>query len=157
MPDIVDPLKRKVMMAGIRSKNTRSEMLIRQALFAKGYRYRLHQKNLPGKPDLILPKYRAAIFVNGCFWHCHDCHLFKWPTTREDFWKNKILSNKARDAINKNALLQAGWRVLLVWECALKGKTRRNLEELIAEIEAWISGKLSELTISGRDEGHHHV
>ncbi|PJD93376.1 MAG: very short patch repair endonuclease [Legionella sp.] len=153
MPDIVDQLKRKEMMAGIRNKDTRPEMIIRKELFAKGYRYRLHQKELPGKPDMILPKYRAAILINGCFWHCHDCHLFKWPQTRREFWENKILSNKARDEINRISLLQAGWRILIVWECALKGKTKLDRVRLIDEIEAWIVSDSDYVNICGHNIG----
>lgn len=153
MSDIVDQLKRKEMMAGIRNKNTRPEMIIRKELFARGYRYRLHQKELAGKPDLILPKYRAAIFINGCFWHCHDCHLFKWPQTRKEFWENKILSNKARDEINKNVLLQTGWRILIVWECALKGKTKLDRVRLIDEIETWIVSGSDYFNICGHNIG----
>ncbi|MCW8449757.1 very short patch repair endonuclease [Legionella quinlivanii] len=151
MPDIVDRLKRKEMMAGIRNKNTKPEMIIRKELFARGYRYRLHQKELAGKPDLILPKYRSAIFINGCFWHCHDCHLFKWPQTRKEFWENKILSNKARDEMNKNTLLQAGWRILIVWECALKGKTKLDCVQLIDEIESWIVSDSDYVNICGHN------
>lgn len=153
MSDIVDQLKRKEMMAGIRNKNTRPEMIIRKELFARGYRYRLHQKELAGKPDLILPKYRAAIFINGCFWHCHDCHLFKWPQTRKEFWENKILSNKARDEINKSVLLQTGWRILIVWECALKGKTKLDRVRLIDEIETWIVSGSDYFNICGHNIG----
>jgi DNA mismatch endonuclease, patch repair protein len=97
MADIVPKAKRSEMMAGIRGKNTRPEMLVRRALHAHGYRFRLHRKDLPGKPDIVLPKYRAVIFVHGCFWHGHDCHLFKWPKTREDFWIQKIKNNQERD------------------------------------------------------------
>lgn len=140
MTDIVDPQKRKFMMAGIRNKNTSPEMMIRRALFARGYRYRLHQKSLPGNPDLVLPKYKAAIFINGCFWHCHDCHLFKWPQTRKAFWEKKISSNKTRDEQNRFALLLGGWRILVVWECALKGKRRQDPVALIAAVESWLSG-----------------
>lgn len=153
MSDIVDQLKRKEMMAGIRNKNTQPEMVIRKGLFAKGYRYRLHKKGLVGKPDMILPKYRAAIFINGCFWHCHDCHLFKWPQTRKEFWENKILSNKARDEVNKISLMQSGWRILIVWECALKGKTKLDLVRLIDEIESWIVSNSDYVTICGPNKG----
>ncbi len=90
MPDVVSRAKRGEMMSGIRGKNTKPELVIRSALHRAGYRFRLHTRSLPGKPDLVLPKYRAAIFVNGCFWHGHDCHLFKWPGTRKDFWRAKI-------------------------------------------------------------------
>lgn len=149
MADVVNQLKRKEMMAGIRNKNTRPEMLIRKALFARGYRYRLHHKSLPGKPDIVLSRYKATIFINGCFWHCHDCHLFKWPQSRTAFWKTKIDANKARDAKTKTALLAAGWRILVVWECALKGKTRQQPQDVFDQIEAWISSSTPYQVICG--------
>ena len=99
MADIVDKKTRSKMMAGIKGKNTKPEMLIRKALFAKGLRYRLHDKNLPGKPDLVFPKYKAVIFVQGCFWHGHDCHLFKWPTSNKEYWRNKINRNREVDKL----------------------------------------------------------
>ncbi|HAT2126354.1 TPA: DNA mismatch endonuclease Vsr [Legionella pneumophila] len=155
MPDVVCSSKRKEMMAGIRNKDTKPEMIIRKALFAKGYRYRLHRKNLPGKPDIILPKYRTIIFINGCFWHCHDCHLFKWPQTRKEFWETKILSNKARDEENKDALLKSGWRILVIWECSLKGKMKLDFAQLINEIDSWITSTLVYGNISGLYEDIH--
>jgi DNA mismatch endonuclease, patch repair protein len=100
------------MMAGIGPANTKPEMLIRRGLHALGYRYRLHVKGLPGKPDLVFPGRRAAIFVHGCFWHGHDCTLFRWPATREDFWRNKIAGNINRDRKTAALLLDQGWRVL---------------------------------------------
>ena len=108
--DIVAPAVRSRMMAGIRAKHTRPELLIRRGLHACGFRFRLHQRNLPGKPDLVLAKYHAAIFVNGCFWHCHDCELFRWPASREAFWRRKLLSNRESDKVVRNELLQAGWQ-----------------------------------------------
>lgn len=125
-------------MSGIKGKNTKPEILIRKALHKKGYRYRLHDKKLLGKPDIILSKYRAVILVNGCFWHGHDCHLFKWPSTRPDFWKNKIEGNKLRDAKVRGFLSNAGWKVLTVWECALKGKARLDLDQVVETIEYWL-------------------
>lgn len=121
MTDIVDTKTRSRMMSGICGKNTKPEIYVRQALHASGFRYRLHRKDLPGKPDIVLPRYHAVIFVNGCFWHGHNCRLFKWPQTRPDFWYAKISGNKERDHRNTNALLNQGWRVFIVWECALKG------------------------------------
>ena len=93
-------------------------MIIRRGLHARGFRYRLHERRLPGRPDLILPKYHAVIFVNGCFWHGHECALFKWPKTREEFWREKIGSNIARDKASSEALNGAGWRIAVVWERA---------------------------------------
>ena len=121
MTDVVSPQVRSRMMSGIRGKNTRPELLIRRRLHRLGYRYRLHSSKLPGKPDLVFPRYRAVIFVNGCFWHGHDCHLFKWPSSRAEWWRAKITRTRATDAASRKALAQAGWRILDVWECALKG------------------------------------
>lgn len=107
-------------MSGIRGKNTKPEWLVRRGLHARGFRYRLHPKDLPGTPDLVLPKYKAAIFVHGCFWHGHNCRLFKWPSTRQEFWRQKIEGNVARDARATNSLIEMGWRVATVWECGLR-------------------------------------
>jgi DNA mismatch endonuclease (patch repair protein) len=102
MPDIVNPETRSRFMSGIKNANTKPEIQIRQLLHHAGFRYRLHNAALPGKPDLWLARYRAVIEVNGCFWHGHDCHLFKLPSTRTDFWQTKIASNRARDARHLN-------------------------------------------------------
>lgn len=141
MADIVSPEKRSQMMAGIKGRDTRPEMLVRRALHARGYRFRLHRKDLPGKPDIVLPKYRVAIFVHGCFWHGHGCHLFKWPTTREDFWREKIGRNRERDAEARTSLIAAGWRILVVWECALR--RQRNLSQQFAALEEFVQSKRS--------------
>lgn len=109
------------MMSGIRGRNTKPEILVRSLLHREGFRFRLHVRELPGKPDIVLPKYRAAIFVHGCFWHGHDCPLYRLPGTRPDFWRNKIDRNRASDRRARDALLAAGWRVAVVWECALRG------------------------------------
>ncbi|SHF06030.1 T/G mismatch-specific endonuclease [Thermomonas hydrothermalis] len=108
-------------MSGIRGQNTKPEILVRSLLHREGFRFRLHVRELPGKPDIVLPKYRAAIFVHGCFWHGHDCPLYRLPGTRPDFWRNKIDRNRASDRRARDALLAAGWRVAVVWECALRG------------------------------------
>lgn len=126
-------------MSGIRGKDTRPELIIRKALHARGFRYRLHC-DLPGKPDICLPKHRAVIFVHGCFWHGHDCHLFKWPKTRPEFWETKIKRNREVDAVSTAALLTAGWRVGAIWECALKGRARLPLETVLDECEDWLAG-----------------
>ena len=125
-------------MAAIKNKNTKPELVIRKSLHARGYRYRLNVKQLPGSPDIVLNRYKAVIFINGCFWHKHSCHLFRWPQSRTEFWKNKILQNELRDqkAIRE---LKKHWRVCIVWECAIKGKTRVPLEELIDSICNWIN------------------
>lgn len=150
MVDLVSSEKRSDMMAGIRAKNTRAEILIRKGLHHLGFRYQLHRKDLPGKPDLVFPKHRAVIFVNGCFWHAHGCHLFKWPSTRVEFWKEKIGSNKIRDVKNIVDCTNKGWKVLVIWECALKGKTRRKLDEVIHTTANWLLYDSQNAEIEGR-------
>lgn len=121
MPDVMTPHQRHVCMSHIRSKNTKPEQLVRQALWHKGFRYRLHVKDLPGKPNIVLPKYKAAIFINGCFWHGHDgCKDFVIPKSNTAFWLAKIGKNKERDARDGIALASAGWKVITIWECELK-------------------------------------
>lgn len=149
MTDVVDPATRSQMMSGIRGKNTKQEVLVRKALFAKGYRYRLHDKKLPGKPDIVLKKYNTVIFVHGCFWHGHNCHLFKWPKTRPEFWKTKINRNKDKDTEVIKKLKNAGWKTITVWECALKGRSKRSLDSVIDKISAAIQSNRT-CTITGR-------
>ena len=141
-------------MAGIRSKNTRPEIMIRKALFKKGFRYRLHSEALPGKPDLVLPKYRAVIFVNGCFWHGHDCHMFRLPRTRTEFWAAKILRNQQRDIAVRQQLQQAKWRSLTIWECAVRGRGNLGLDQVTFETSAWLLGSAANLEIRGKSHGH---
>lgn len=125
-------------MAAVKGKNTKPELLVRRALHARGFRYGLHNKHLPGKPDLSLPKYGAVIFVHGCFWHAHDCPAFSWPKTREDFWREKISGNAARDAANIKALRARGLRVAIVWECAMKGKHKPAFDDIIDALADWL-------------------
>ena len=123
MTDIVDSQTRSRMMAGIRGKDTKPELALRRALHAAGLRYRLHVAGLPGRPDIVLPRFRAVIFVHGCFWHRHPgCRHATTPSTRVDFWSAKFAANTARDAATRHALSQAGWRVATVWECALRSE-----------------------------------
>ncbi len=119
MADIVSAEVRSRMMSGIRGKNTKPEIQLRKLLHAKGFRFRLHAK-LPGRPDLVLPKWNAVVLVHGCFWHRHECQIFKWPKSRQDFWRDKLNGNADRDIRNIDALLQAGWRVGVVWECTMR-------------------------------------
>jgi DNA mismatch endonuclease (patch repair protein) len=137
------------MMRGIRGKDTKPELLIRKALFARGFRYRLHDKRLPGKPDLVFPAYSAVVFVHGCFWHGHKCHLFKWPQTRKEFWRSKINRNRAVDRQTVKKLKDEGWYVLTVWECALKGKKRKPLDKIADRIANWLETGTNDLEISG--------
>lgn len=141
MGDIVNQETRSRMMSRIRDRDTAPELLIRKGLFSRGYRFRLHCSKLPGKPDLVLKKYNAAIFVHGCFWHGHQCHLFKWPQTRPEFWKKKILGNMDRDRDRLENLAREGWRSLVIWECALKGKFRLVPAELLDRVESFLVGK----------------
>ena len=113
---------RSMNMSHIRSKNSKPEELVRKYLFSKGFRYRKNVKTLPGCPDIVLPKYKTVIFVNGCFWHKHDCPRFVWPSTNEEYWRPKIMGNVERDKRNLAELQQLGWTVLTVWECELKKK-----------------------------------
>jgi len=126
------------MMSGIKGKNTKPEVSIRKALHARGFRYRIHVNYLPGKPDLVLPKYRAVVFVHGCFWHGHTCRYFKIPQTRPDFWLVKIEKNQARDRGQEVALLSDGWRVLVVWECAVRSMNKKKSPVLIDQISNWL-------------------
>ncbi len=138
MPDIVAPNVRSRMMAGIRGRDTKPELVLRRGLHQAGFRYRLHARDLPGKPDLVFPKYRAVIFAHGCFWHGHDCALFRWPSTRQDFWRDKITGNVKRDETVKARLLAEGWRVLTVWECAMKGPGRLPPGAVIGQSASWL-------------------
>lgn len=133
MADIVDAETRSRLMAGIRSKNTKPELLLRRALHARGLRYRLHGAKLPGKPDLVFAKHQAVIFVHGCFWHRHsNCRFATTPSTRSEFWTAKFSANIERDKRNVAALLENGWRIATVWECALKGGDASRVAELVA-------------------------
>lgn len=138
------------MMAGIKGRDTAPEMTLRRGLHARGFRYRLHAKELPGKPDLAFPARRAVILAHGCFWHGHACHLFKWPSSRPDWWRAKIEGNKARDAAQLDALHVAGWRVLTVWECALKGRARLPEGEALTRAAEWLRAGQGDLVLEGR-------
>lgn len=149
MVDIVSPETRSRMMSGIRSKNTRPELMVRKALHSLGFRYRLHDSRLPGKPDLTFPKYQAVILVHGCFWHGHGCPLFKWPSSRKEFWRKKITRNQEKDSETLTALRKGGWRVLTLWECALKGRTRWPFEKVIGNISVWLDSTRKTKKIMG--------
>jgi DNA mismatch endonuclease (patch repair protein) len=136
--DTVDSATRSRMMSGIRGSNTKIEMLVRRALHARGLRYRLHSRKLPGRPDMAFASARAAVFMNGCFWHGHDCPLFRLPGTNTEFWRSKIDGNRARDVRSLEALHSQGWRTAVVWECAMRGRPVADFEHLIAGLEAWL-------------------
>lgn len=121
MADIVDAATRSRMMSGIRGRNTQPELLVRRYLHGQGFRYRLHDRRLPGRPDIVLPRYRTVVEVRGCFWHRHEgCRFAATPRSNTAFWQTKLQANVARDARNVAALEEAGWRVLVVWECEVK-------------------------------------
>ena len=136
MADIYSKCKRSDIMSKIKGIETKPEVLVRKFLFSKGFRYRKNEKKLPGKPDIILPKYKTAIFIHGCFWHEHNCKAGKLPKTRKDFWAKKIGDNKIRDIKNKAELEVDGWKVITVWDCEIKLIKKRNerLKLLIDEI-----------------------
>lgn len=138
MSDVVNAETRSKMMSKIRSKNTSPELSIRKALHARGFRYRIHAKNLPGTPDLVLPKYKAAIFIHGCFWHGHNCRYFKVPQTRKEFWMEKIGKNQERDKRQLALLQSLNWRVLIIWECAVRAMKKQRTPLLIDHIIDWL-------------------
>lgn len=149
MVDVVDTRTRSRMMSGIRGKNTRPEQMIRKSLYEHGLRYRLHSAHLPGKPDIVFPSRKAVILVHGCFWHGHDCHLFKWPSSRVEFWNTKINRNKEKDEETHLALTEQGWRSLVIWECALKGKTRQPYQDVVEKTVSWIRNGTGDIEIKG--------
>jgi DNA mismatch endonuclease (patch repair protein) len=126
-------------MARIKGKDTRPELTVRRILHAAGFRYRLHAKNLPGRPDIVLRSRKTLVFVNGCFWHGHDCHGTRLPKSNRRFWNAKIKANMARDACNLAECRRLGWRVLVVWECALRGRGKWSLEALDKELGKWLT------------------
>lgn len=136
MADVHDAKTRSYNMSKIRNKDTKPEIIVRKFLFSKGFRYRIHDKKLPGKPDIVLPKYRTVIFVHGCFWHGHEeCKYYIVPKTRTDWWLNKINGNRAKDVLNFNQLEEKGWKIITIFECELKGdKKDKTLNELITNI-----------------------
>jgi len=135
----VDPKRSKIMSA-IKAKNTKPELIIRKALHSRGYRFRIHSNNFPGHPDIVLPKYKSIILVNGCFWHKHDCHIFNPKRKLSSAWASKIDGNVARDKRNINAYINAGWKVFIVWECSIQGKTKQPLDVVINVIINWLEG-----------------
>lgn len=126
MSDVHEPIVRSYNMGRIKGKNTKPEIMVRKFLFSKGFRFRIHDMKLPGKPDIVLPSYKTVIFVHGCFWHNHDCNAGKLPEIRKDFWKEKISENINRDKKNINTLENLGWSVLTIWQCKLKNKEERQ-------------------------------
>lgn len=139
-------------MAAIRSTNTRPELIVRRLLHAAGFRYGLHRRNLPGKPDLTLPKWNALIEVHGCFFHAHDCHLVKKPPSENaQFWEQKLSGNAERDRRNAEAVATLGWRRLVIWQCAITGRTRLDTDDLRSRISDWLRGSDTTGEIRGSD------
>lgn len=138
-------------MAAIRGQDTKPEILIRKGLHALGFRYRTHAKGLLGKPDLVFTRYKAVVFINGCFWHRHDCHMFKWPLTRPEFWQEKIGRNAENDVRNLEKLSAAGWRIATVWECAVRGRTRIGADASVQLLAEWLRSGDESVTIRGEE------
>lgn len=134
MADVHDRKTRSYNMSRIKGKDTKPEEIVRKYLFSQGFRYRKNDPKLPGKPDIVLPKYRTVIFVNGCFWHHHDCKYFVWPKNNAEFWKEKINRNVERDRENQRSLLESGWQVIVIWECELKQGKEIELQKLVCKI-----------------------
>lgn len=151
MADQLSREQRSRNMALIRSKDTKPEMVIRRGLHARGFRYRLHSTAFPGKPDLVFPKYRAVIWIHGCYWHGHDCGEVKPATTNVSYWSPKIARNRERDRCNIAAIEAAGWRYLTIWECAFRRKGATALDETITNVAEWLrEGHLSATIDQGR-------
>ena len=143
MPDKLTPQQRHYCMSRIRGKATKPELLVRHWLWSHGYRYRLNVKSVPGKPDIVLRKYRTAIFVNGCFWHGHEgCSLYSVPKSNTDFWIAKVQRNRERDLQEYKALHDAGWQVIVIWECQLK---KTIIESAMHDVEHMLNRSLLEL------------
>lgn len=140
--DKISPEKRSWNMSQIKSRNTNPEMKLRKALHGMGFRYRLHNRKLPGSPDLVFSKYKAVIFVNGCFWHRHGCKHTTTPSTRKDFWETKFKANTERDKKNIKELQNLGWRIMIVWECELN-KTDNN--SIVDNVEKFLLSNLSQI------------
>lgn len=155
--DVHSPEQRRYNMSQIRGKNTRPELLVRRGLHSAGLRFRLHVKELPGRPDLVFPRFKTAVMVNGCFWHGHDCPLFRMPHANADFWHAKIIENRKRDKRNLESLTQAGWRTLIIWECSLKGRSQRPLDELLVEATIFIRGSTPTHEIAGFSSTSHFL
>lgn len=151
MADVLTPDQRRLNMSRIRGKDTRTEMVVRKGLHARGLRFRLHRRDLPGCPDLVFPGRKAVVFVHGCFWHGHECPMFKVPATNREFWAAKAERNRANDCAAQDCLLRLGWRVMVVWECALRGRGRVSAEEVMDEVVRWLDGGGPVGSLAGRN------
>jgi len=151
MADVLTPEQRRLNMSRIRGRDTAPELQVRHGLHARGLRYRLHDQRLPGRPDLVLPRYRTVVFIHGCFWHAHRCRLSTMPATRAEFWRKKIQGNAARDRRVAKTLHTAGWRVLVIWECALRGRERLDAAAVFESAARYIrDGRRHLLEIRGK-------
>lgn len=149
MVDVMDASTRSALMSRIQAKDTRPELIVRRLLWRRGYRFRLHGRKLPGKPDIVLPKWKAAVLVHGCFWHRHEgCPYFRLPKTRAEFWDDKLGRNRERDAATIAALVGMGWRVAVVWECSIRADHVAAVEQL----SAWLEGGSSNIQIEVLDD-----
>lgn len=147
MADVMSPAVRSALMSRIRGKNTTPEKAIRSMLWQEGFRFRLHVRALVGRPDIVLPKWKAVVLVHGCFWHAHtNCPLFRLPSTRTEFWKEKLASNQERDLRTVSGLTEASWRVAVIWECAI----RNDPQGLRKELSRWLRNGLQTIEFSGR-------
>lgn len=145
MADIISPERRSALMSRIKGKNTGIELEVRKGLHALGFRYRLGGAGLPGRPDIVLPRYRTVVFVHGCFWHQHDCHLFRLPKTRTAFWKAKIEENRRRDIRVEKQLSAHGWHVEKIWECEIRGRTQEAKAAAIINLARRITTHLPDI------------
>ncbi len=153
MADTVNPVVRSRMMAAIRAKNTKPELAVRRGLHALGFRYLLHSARFPGKPDILLPKYQAVLWLNGCFWHGHNCPDGRIPTSRADYWGPKISRTRERDKKAIEAVQEAGWRSLVIWECAFRRKGAAALERTVQAAACWIVEGAAAVELSGTSFG----
>jgi DNA mismatch endonuclease, patch repair protein len=149
MTDVLTRAQRTFNMKRIKGKDTRPEMLIRRGLHALGLRYSLHSRRLPGSPDLVFTRHSAVIFVHGCFWHRHRCHMFKMPSTSRGFWAKKIAGNAERDSKTIKLLHDQGWRVMVIWECALRGTRRLKLRTVLKRAHSFLRGGRKLLELKG--------
>jgi DNA mismatch endonuclease (patch repair protein) len=147
--DTVDQATRSRIMASVGQKNTGAETILRSSLHKEGFRYRLHVRSLPGSPDLVFPRFGAVIFVHGCYWHSHECYKSTVPKSNRSFWTEKFKANRQRDKLNINLLLKQGWRVVIVWECALLGKGALPPGEVAARAREWLHSSRSKKEMPG--------
>lgn len=148
--DTVDPHTRSKIMARVGQKNTGAELMLRRALHRKGLRYKLHDRSLPGSPDIVFPRFKAVLFVHGCYWHSHGCYRSTVPKSRREFWIDKFQANRLRDERSRKVLASEGWRVLTVWECALRGKLSSSVDYIADAVGEWLASEAQIGEIEGR-------